>query len=348
MPYYPNLREIKSKTERKRVIDNIIALKKNISEQVPRKTLERNLIVGTWNIREFGKNNKAVRLFETHFYIAEIISAFDLIALQEIGEDLTELNMLKSLLGPEWNYIITDITEGASGNQERLAFLFDTRKVQFRNMAGEIVLPEKPKSKTLTKQIARTPFIVAFQSKWFKFYITTVHIYYGKDGKNTAEYKRRVSEISNVSEFLSKRAKKEKSNHIILGDFNITGRGIDDPTMNALIENGFNIPETVQMLVNLTSNDLRTMPYDQIAYLDQSGYMEFISNGNSAGVLDYYETVFRESDENIYKSEMDKSNLRSYREWKTYQMSDHLPMWVEFNVDFSEKYLTKLKTLEFE
>jgi predicted extracellular nuclease len=347
MPYYPKLREIKTKKERTRIIDNIIALKKSISEQVPRKTLERNLILGTWNIREFGKNSKAKRLFETHFYIAEIISAFDLIAIQEIGEDIEELSLLKSLLGPEWNYIITDITEGASGNQERLAFLFDTRKVQFRNMAGEIVLPDKPKVKTPTKQIARTPFIVAFQSKWFKFYITTVHIYYGKDGKSTAAYKRRVQEINDVAAFLNKRAKKEKSNHIILGDFNITGVGFDDPTMKALLDNKFNIPETVQILTNLTTNALRTMPYDQIAYLDQTGYMEFLSNGNSAGILDYYQTVFKETDESKYKSEFEQTNLRSYKEWKTYQMSDHLPMWVEFNVDFSEKYLDKLKSFEY-
>jgi len=348
MPYYPKLREITPKKERARIIENILALKKSISAQVPRKTLERNLIVATWNLREFGKNNKADRLIETHFYIAEIISAFDLIAVQEIGENLDELKLLISLLGPEWDYIITDITEGASGNKERLAFIFDNRKVQFRNMAGEIVLPEKPKAKKPNKQIARTPFIVAFQSKWFKFYVTTVHIYYGNASKTSAEYKRRVQEIGNVAEFLNKRAEKEKSNHLILGDFNITGAGIDDPTMNALLKHRFEIPETVQMLVNLNTNALRTMPYDQIAFRDQTGYMEFISNSNSAGILDYYETVFKDNDESIYKPHFSKTKLKSFKEWKTYQMSDHLPLWVEFNVDFSEKYLYKLQNFEYE
>lgn len=347
MAYYPKLREIKSKIDRTRIIDNIISLKASISSQMPRKTLENNLILGTWNIREFGKNIKAQRLFETHFYIAEIISAFDLVAIQEVGEDLSDLIHVKGILGPEWDYIVTDITEGASGNQERLAFLFDTRKVQFRNIAGEIVLPETTKVKVPTKQIARTPFIVAFQSKWFKFYITTVHIYYGKDSKKSKEYQRRVNEINDIAAFLNKRAKKEKSNHIILGDFNITGVGLDDPTMNALLENKFNIPETIQILTNLTTNSLRTMPYDQIAYLDQTGFIEFKSNDNSAGILDYYQTVFREEDESVYSKDWKNTKLRSYKEWKTYQMSDHLPMWVEFNVDFSERYLNKLKLHEY-
>jgi hypothetical protein len=31
-----------------------------------------------------------------------------------------------------------------------------------------------------------------------------------------------------------------------------------------------------------------------------------------------------------------------YRLWRTYQLSDHLPLWAEFNVDFSDEYLAEL------
>ena len=27
--------------------------------------------------------------------------------------------------------------------------------------------------------------------------------------------------------------------------------------------------------------------------------------------------------------------------WRTHQMSDHLPMWVELRIDFSEQYLKR-------
>ena len=344
MPYYPKLRQIKSKSERKRIINNILELRNSINNEVPSKSLERNLLLATWNIREFGKNSKAKREFEAFFYISEIISAFDLVAVQEIGNDLTDLTFLLSLLGPEWDYILTDVTEGASGNAERLAFLYDKRKVIFRNIAGEIVLPDSPKK--YVRQIARTPFTVAFQSKWFRFFITTVHIYYGNASKSSKEYKRRIQEIDDIGQFLHKRALKEKSNHILLGDFNITGAGIDDPTMNALIKNKFNIPEMIQMLENLNTNISRTMPYDQIAYLDQKGYMEFISNENSAGIFNYFQTLYTKNDESKYIKQMKNSNL-SYITWKTFQMSDHLPLWVEFNVDFSENYLNKLIDHEY-
>ena len=33
-----------------------------------------------------------------------------------------------------------------------------------------------------------------------------------------------------------------------------------------------------------------------------------------------------------------------YTEWCTFQMSDHLPLWVELKIDFSNEYLTYLST----
>lgn len=344
MAYYPSLRDYKTKSERVRIIENIQRLKKALEQEVPRKNLEENLLVATWNIRELGKNDKAVRMRESLFYMAEVISSYDLVAVQEIGSDLKDLKELVKILGPEWDYLVTDITEGASGNGERLAFLFDTRKVLFRKVVGEIVLPD-PKGES-AKQLARTPFIVAFQSGWFKFYITTVHIYFGKATKSSAEYKRRAKEINDVATFLKKRTAKEKENHLILGDFNITGRDKDDATLKALLDGGFKIPPALLALSNANTNADGTMPYDQIAYIDQPGYMEFTNTPNSVGIFNFYQHVFRDDDETIFEVEVKKSKL-SYKQWKTFQMSDHLPLWIEFKVDFSDSYLNKLKTEEY-
>jgi len=30
---------------------------------------------------------------------------------------------------------------------------------------------------------------------------------------------------------------------------------------------------------------------------------------------------------------------RYYRDWRTYQMSGHLPKWIEVKIDFGEEYL---------
>ena len=127
-------------------------------------------------------------------YIAEIISAFDLVAVQEVNEDLREFEKLMRLLGPHWSYIVTD----QSGNMERLAFVYDTRKILFRNLAGEIVLPER-KGKPVP-QFNRTPYLVAFQAGWFKFNICTVHIFYGSATRHDSNASR---EITNLAKFFT-------------------------------------------------------------------------------------------------------------------------------------------------
>ena len=53
------------------------------------------------------------------------------------------------------------------------------------------------------QQFARTPFMVAFQSGWFKFSLCTVHIYYGSD--SGAQLKRRIAEIERLVKFFADR-----------------------------------------------------------------------------------------------------------------------------------------------
>ena len=104
-------------------------------------------------------------------YIAEMISAFDLVADQEIREDLRALDRLLGYLGPWWSHVITDVTRGRSGYLERLAFLYDSRKVRFSGLAGEVVLPSAAtgRREDFVEQFARTPFLVGFSVGWFSF-----------------------------------------------------------------------------------------------------------------------------------------------------------------------------------
>jgi hypothetical protein len=37
---------------------------------------------------------------------------------------------------------------------------------------------------------------------------------------------------------------------------------------------------------------------------------------------------------------------KQYEDWRTYQLSDHLPLWAEFHVDFSDEYLDGLAKQE--
>ena len=341
MPAYSAIRRIKEPLEKNRVVEKLLSLRSQLDRQIPAKTATDTLLLATWNIRSFGDNRRA----ESLHYLAEIISRFDLVAVQEVSNNMAGLQKLFTLLGPNWDYIVTDSTEGVAGGGERMAFIYDRNKVFFRKMAGEIVLPD---SRLIGKQwqFARTPFSVAFQAGWFRFILTTVHVYYGSSDK---ENERRVQEIAAISEFLKNRAKKEDENYILLGDFNIFQHS--DATMKALEKNGFYIPDALRE----HPSDLgKAKYYDQIAFkLKLDHNMTLFSEGKQhAGAFDFTETVYTPQDLSVYRNYFDDKYITGKTDkqitnyymsnWRTFQMSDHLPLWIELKIDFSNQYLERI------
>ena len=130
--------------------------------------------------------------------------------------------------------------------------------------------------------------------------------------------------------------------YILLGDFNIIDR--EDETFKALTKGtNFFIPEGVLKHNLEGTNVKRDKFYDQIAFLKKEDLLE---QGSNAGVFDFYDFIFTENDFSHYKKMMKikgEKNLKSYTEWRTYQMSDHLPLWVELKIDFAKKYLSDIK-----
>jgi endonuclease/exonuclease/phosphatase family metal-dependent hydrolase len=323
-------------------------------------------MLATWNLREFDSESWGERLPESYEYIAEIVDRFDLVALQEVRANLGALSELQSRLDPDWRFLVSDVTRGKAGNQERLAFLYDSRKVNFLGVAGELVLPpieqrkqpgqeEKPPD-IPAQQVARTPLMAAFQVGWTKFMIATVHILYGA---RSAAPVARVEEIRQVARFLRERTDDPKEyirNFIALGDFNIFSD--TDDTMLALTKDGgFSIPEGVQHVPG--SNVGKDKKYDQIAFRAQG---ESFESTGRAGAFDYYQHVFTDDEADVYRPEIDAyikkrhdegkkspkqpatkaAEKSQFKTWRTYQMSDHLPLWAEFRVDFSNEYLTDI------
>ena len=204
-------------------------------------------------------------------------------------------------------------------------------------------------------QLARTPSLVGFKAGWTSFTLTTVHILYGK---SKAEDPERVKEIEHIANFLARRAKDSgawSKNSILLGDFNIFNP--KDATFGALTDAGFVIPEELQ---ELPSNVNRDKFYDQIAF---RVWEDRFSTTGKAGVFNFFETVFKEEEEAIYGPEIgmrylktgkgedrtERGKTRYYKMWRTHQLSDHLPMWVEIKIDYSDTYLAdKLSSSEFQ
>ncbi len=348
--FYPNI----AKTPKpQRTAERLLLLRDGLREEgVPEKS-DKTLLLATWNIREFDSNAYGARGLECLYYIAEICSHFDLIAVQEVREDLGALNKVRDLIGRQWEYIVSDVTDGKAGNRERMAFLYDGGKVTFSGVAGEIVMPPKAvkkNGKTVrydpADQLYRTPYMVGFRSGWTTLMLCTVHILFGKSTKDDPK---RVREIKLVADFLARRARERSndySNLILLGDFNIFSNSV--VTMKALKDAGFEVPEELQS-VPPTNIGKKKRHYDQIAFMPKRWRMETTGR---AGVFNFFKYVFTDDDEMAYVKDMGpaytttgngkpRANKSTYFRtyWRTHQMSDHLPMWVEIKTDFSREYL---------
>ena len=219
-------------------------------------------------------------------------------------------------------------------------------------------------------QFARTPFVVEFQSGWLKFILCTVHIYFGK---GDAGMERRKAEIRAVTEFLGDRATSETDSDaenffFVLGDFNIKNK--KHGTWKALHNAGFEVPEALKAIPEGSNVD-RSKAYDQIAYWTDPDNIRAGKSSVSkvevvnAGIFDFFKTVFRfdeddsgGKDEGTYTEIMlhmqemarqakeaeegkpvEKKAPWKYKDWRTFQMSDHLPMWIELRTDFADEYL---------
>ncbi len=60
---------------------------------------------------------------------------------------------------PHWGFILTDVTRGAPGNNERTVFVHDSRRAKPCGLAAELVLPQNElgiEPGTMTEQFAGT------------------------------------------------------------------------------------------------------------------------------------------------------------------------------------------------
>jgi len=313
------------------ISDRLLKLRETMRASELGRRDSKNLVIGSWNIRAFDEGTP--RRDESFHYIAEIIDHFDICAVQEVKSDLEPLKRLIRLLGPNWDYFVTDVTEGGPGNRERQAFLFNKNKVRFRNLVGEITLAKD--SLIDGEQIARTPYFASFQAGWFRFTLVSVHIIFGKDKT------RRRKEISSLAERIVKRAKDENEVYVLIGDMNIEKRG--DSIYEGLSDHGLTVP--VFGPTNLGGNKY----YDQIAFTGERVKTSLVNSGTFDWRGDVYGDVDKAAYKKIAKKMRKEQGKDMYSDWnKSYQahfasfeMSDHLPIWVEIRTDYSDEYLER-------
>ena len=314
------------------VREDLRTLGRALDEDIPEKALDRNLLIATWNLKHYGdltekwqsiKGDTPKRDLASVLSVAEIIRRFDVVALQEVKGTIKAFRHMMKVLGPEWNFILTDVTKGSKGNDERLAFIFDTRKVRLSGLAGELVVPEEElQSKhinpnALEKQFARTPYAVSFWSGGRTFILVTLHVLYGKRSSE------RIGELTAIAEWLAEWAKRIhqwKHNLIALGDFNIDRKG--DPLYRAFTSTGLTVPNElndVPRSIFAKADKPAEKFYDQIAWFSGENNVPALSlDFKSGGSFDFTKSALQS-----------RAYTKSALQWR---LSDHYPLWVEFEV----------------
>ena len=98
-----------------------------------------SVLLGSFNIRKLGSSRS--RNSDTWEFLADVCRSFDLLAVQEIMDDLGGLRRLMSLLGPEFSMVVSDLTgvfPGEPGLGERLGFIYRWNTVERMEVASDV------------------------------------------------------------------------------------------------------------------------------------------------------------------------------------------------------------------
>lgn len=334
-------------TEKKRTIAGLLRLRNGLREVATKKT-DNNLLVASWNIKEFGHTTQ--RLNEAYFYIAETISAFDLVAIQEIKSTLVDLDILMRLLGDGWAYVINDVTNGRDGNAERGAYLFNRDRVKLAGLAGEITLWDELTKDRKVKQLKRTPYITGFQAGWKSFAMINLHLHPGDSKDDLAHRQAEVKLLLDAFAEKRKRGHFWTQNLILVGDFNFYNT--DAETVRLIEESGF---FQIVSLDGLDTNASKTEAYDRF-FLTRNDYFKIEKDAQEvelAGVFDPFQYVYQDEHHKTYRQAMlkqyggnkdlanDDAALKRYYKnpWRKNQISDHFPIWFTLCIDSSDQFL---------
>lgn len=121
-----------------------ITLKKSLEKErepfgLPQER-KKSVLLGTFNIRELGKvSNRTPQSWQ---FLKLICSRFDLVAIQEVQDNLEGIRNLRKLLGDKYGLVVSDTTGktpgSPTGSAERLAFLFRWKRIRRTELASDI------------------------------------------------------------------------------------------------------------------------------------------------------------------------------------------------------------------
>ncbi len=320
-----------------RIQERLLDLRQQLDQAIPSKKETPNLLIASWNIRKLGGYDYGGRMPEAIGYIAEIISRFHIVAIQEIYGDLQVLEDIKDYLGKHWDYKFSDT---AVGDGYRLGYFFDRRKVRQNGPTNDLILPHKQTRDAKGRfryepvmQLLRPPFNCGFQIADTRVLLCNLHLVFSGQQKG-----QRLRDLENILSYWEQRLSQKNNwskNIILLGNFQ--SAALSAKELHLVMDRNFDIPTMLQLPSNIKQNRF----YTQMAL----GKDLIDLQPQQAGVFNFFDSVYRLEDKKTYLPFYEsfqkqathlktvKSKAIFYRQfWRMAQMSDNLPMWVELEL----------------
>ena len=292
---------------------------RNINDRkIPSRSAD-NVIVATWNLTNFGLQERERSHIEL---MANIIHPFDIVAFQEVADDVKHFNLLLSIMGAEWDFIYSDI----AGNEERLGYIYKTDRVKPTGLAAELAMRGYERAKIIIDGIDpeegpftgfnRNPYMASFKADDFEFSLVNVHLYWS----NMAWRRLETKALAKWANSRQGKSGPPKDDIILIGDFNMPHVCLGDPIYDELNPYGLTLPKHTTDLVG--TNLAGDKHYDEVAFFPSRTGEDFTGR---IGVFDFDNAIFHD----LWQQPID-DDPESFFKYIRYYIADHRPLWAEF------------------
>lgn len=313
-----------SQTEINNLIQHRDAVPPNSADNrnIPTVGESGKILIASWNIANLGMHKRRPNDLKL---IAAILSWFEIVAIQEIADNLADFMGIVAELPDHFGWIFND----RAGNDERSAYIYDTRRVSLSPKIGEVVIVDSdrkyirlPGINRVFHGFNRNPYLAGFKIESTDILLTNCHLLYGSQSSSAdrkASMERRQLEAYAIARWCDLRRKDKHrwtTNILALGDFNLPHAEPGDPVYEALTKRGLRLPpHTTRIPTNVSAS----ADYDQIAVTPG-----LKSKVLKMGVFDF--------DKVIFGSIFNAATPGYWRSCTKYYISDHRPLWMQLKL----------------
>lgn len=264
--------------------------------------------VATFNIKTFGEKKSQTRMVEPENVdvmgtIAQIVSQFDLVAIQEVrGKDGMAIRRLIDLLNESGGHYTATLSEpiGDIHYTESYAFVWNQNRIRLIQNSAYVVHDDN-------QRMYREPMVASFetrvdagtQQRPFRFTVINAHT--DPDVVSPQDVANEINVLDDVFQRVRQYEYDTAGEEdlLLVGDLNV---GVNNLQQLA------KIPNLISVAGELPTNTRRTATYDHIL-LDSSTTREFTGK---RGVIDFQAHMGMTQEQALL-------------------ISDHMPVWAEFS-----------------